>query len=131
MDILETSREDEMLLKGAVRISGKCDSAAAWQLRLTEVPQPRDWLMLWRFLKTPASFKAASLYQSTSEYLRRTNSRTRDPSASALSCMVDVMAEVERKKTRKLLDTAESISIGVDDRKHYRLFRARLAFAED
>ena len=87
--------------------------------------------MVWRSMKSPSSFNAASLYHATSEYLRRTNSRTRDPGASAISSMVQVMASVEQEKVRKLLHMAESISIAFDDRKNLRVFRARLAFRED
>lgn len=45
--------------------------------------------------------------------------------------MVDVMAAVERDRLTELLDRAESISLAVDDRQHYRLLRARLAFREE
>ena len=45
-----------------------------------QVPQPRDWLMVWRSMKSPSSFNAASLYHATSVFFeahKQSNSSSR------------------------------------------------------
>jgi hypothetical protein len=74
-----------------------------------KVPQPRDWLAVWRSMKSPVSFRAASLFHGTAEFLRRTNGRTKDPSAEAMTSMVKVMAESQKDAARQLLMKATQL----------------------
>ncbi|CAJ1449813.1 unnamed protein product [Effrenium voratum] len=91
------------------------------------VPQPRDWLVVCRAIWSPVSFRAASLFHATSEFMRRTNNRIKDPEPRALAAMLSVMAEVERKKCRDLLRASSAVTILMDDRKEWRLIQARVS----
>ena len=55
-----------------------------------KVPQPRDWLMLAQLIWTPLSFKAASKFHASAEFLQRTNGRSKDPGAAALAAMMNL-----------------------------------------
>jgi hypothetical protein len=93
------------------------------------VPQPEDWLRAWRLCRTTTSFAAAEATYSTEHIinpLRKCPTRRR-----AFSNMVVVMAEVLREEKRKMVRRSMSISIGLDDRKDYRLIRFRCDRAAD
>ncbi len=93
------------------------------------VPQPEDWLRAWRLCRTTTSFAAAEATYTTEHVinpLRQCPTRRR-----AFGNMVEVMAEVLREEKRHMVKRSQSISIGFDDRKDYRLIRFRCDRAAD
>ena len=93
------------------------------------VPQPEDWLRVWRLCMTPTSFAAAEAAYATEHAinpLRKCPNRRR-----SLRSMVQVMAEVVRKRKRETVRRSLSISIALDDRKDYRLVRYRCDLSAD
>ena len=93
------------------------------------VPQPEDWLRVWRLCLTPTSFAAAEAAYATEHVInpiRKCPNRRR-----SLRSMVQVMAEVVRKRKRETIQRSLSISIALDDRKDYRLVRFRCDLAAD
>ena len=95
-----------------------------------EVPQPRDWLAVWRSIRSPASFNAAAANHATASFLRRSNNRTKDVSPEAFKSMIGIMARCEKTRIRNYLKQAECISICMDDRGEFRSIHARCAYMD-
>ena len=77
------------------------------------VPPPEHWLRVWRFLKTPTSFRAAQAILGTESFLAhlRTGQATQETQWKAIAKAVGCMAAVIRAATRIVLLAAVSITI--------------------
>ena len=87
------------------------------------VPQPSDWLRVWRSCRTPESFWATENRLSTEHYIQPL--RSGKVSRKQIRALVEVMSEVLRERKRNHLREASSISLSLDDRQDYRLLRFR------
>ena len=86
------------------------------------VPQVGDWLNAWRSCRTPVSFRKAEKFGITANFVH--GGRQQLPvSRKAFRSMVKVMSLVLRRRKRKLLRSARSMSLALDDRGSYRLLR--------
>ena len=88
------------------------------------VPQVADWVRAWRACQTPVSFRAAEENGVTENFIQG-NRQKRRASRKAFAAMVRVMGLTMRARKLRLLKTASSIAIGVDDRGAYRLILFR------
>jgi hypothetical protein len=85
------------------------------------VPQPADWLRVWRSLRTPASYSAAAACGATEHFICALRSRPTDRRAYAQ--VASALAEAVRARKREWLRRAYSITLSVDDRQDYRVIR--------
>ncbi len=85
------------------------------------VPQPSDWLRVWRSMKCPQSWRALEHANQTEHFICST--RGRPVHRKAWSHMAEVLAEACRQQKREHLRAAWSITIMVDDKGGYRLIR--------
>ena len=108
-------------------VLGNADIAAAMSLLQGAVPPPEHWLRVWRFVRTPTSFRGAQAILGTESFLShlRTGADREETSRKAMQKTVCCMAEVVRSRTRAALLAAHSVTIAVDDRGPYRLIRYR------
>jgi len=93
--ILQSSLDDEQLLSGAV-------------------PQPADWLRVWRVCMDPMSWATAAEKGGTEHYIAQIRGRPAKP--RAIQGMVSCMKEALRIRKRKWLDEAKWIFLGFDDK---------------
>ena len=108
-------------------VLGNADITAAMSLLQGAVPPPEHWLRVWRFVRTPTSFRGAQAILGTDAFLShlRIGADRQATSRHAISKTVRCMAEVIRGRTRAALLAAHSVTIAVDDRGPYRLIRYR------
>ena len=85
------------------------------------VPQPADWLRVWRAMKTPTSFHSAASSSQTEHFIR--SMRARPVPRKAFAQMAAVLAESLRCTKRQWLSEASSISLSMDDKADYRVVR--------
>lgn len=85
------------------------------------VPQPEDWLRVWRSMKTPESFRSAEKHSATEHFIRTLRKRHVD--RRAFPQMAQVIAETIRSAKREWLRNSWSITLSADDRKDYRVIR--------
>lgn len=85
------------------------------------VPQPPDWLRVWRSMKTPTSFHSAASNSQTEHFIR--SMRARPVPRKAFAQMAAVLAEALRCTKRKWLSQASSICLSMDDKADYRIVR--------
>ena len=85
------------------------------------VPQLADWLRAFRAARTPASFASVAETLRTEHYIR--GIRARAVQRRALHAQVAIMAEVVRRRQRRWIRDAASITIALDDKGPHRLIR--------
>ena len=105
------------------RVVGNEELAAATSLQQGAVPPPEHWLRVWRFVKSPTSFRAAAAILGTEAFLAhlRTGEERQETERRAISKAVECMAAVLRARARAALEAARSITLAVDDRGPYRV----------
>ena len=86
------------------------------------VPQPADWLRAWRYMKEGASFRRASRFCTTEEYI---HGICPAPSRKVVKALPEVMVEKIREDKRNWLKQAVAVALLVDDRGAYKLVRFR------
>ena len=86
-----------------------------------KVPQESDWLLAWRSVRTPTSFRAAAFWAATENFI--SSRRLRELSRRAFANMIQVMASVCRSKKQLILLESSSITLILDDRRDYRVVR--------
>jgi hypothetical protein len=113
------------------------------ELMRGNVPQPEDWLRVWRACKTPISFSAAEKVMATEDYIASSvqvnksvgssgscgslvpRLRTAKVKRRSMRQLVLIFQEVIRIRKRIILRAARSISLSLDDRAAFRLVRFR------
>ena len=103
------------------------EEVAALPLLRGAVPPPEHWLRVWRFVQSPTSYRSSEAILGTEAFLSHLRTGVEESAASRKSVgkSVACMAEVVRSNTRKVLLAAHSITIALDDRGPYRVFRFR------
>ena len=101
--------------------------SAALSLQQGAVPPPEHWLRVWRFVRTPTSFRGAQAVLGTESFLAhlRTGQDRQRTHHKAIAKTVACMSAVLRARTRAALEAARSITVAVDDRGPYRLISYR------
>ena len=102
-------REDNELLKG-------------------NVPQPPDWMRIWRACRSPTSFRALSQSSSTEEYVLGGRHRME---RRMVANMTAILALAVRRQKQKILRESPAISLSVDDRGPYRVIRYQCCLKSD
>jgi hypothetical protein len=83
------------------------------------VPQPADWLRTWAVSRDPRSWEAAVRGNGTEHYIAPM--RARPVFQKSLKGMCRVMGEALRDKKRDMLQKAEYVSLGFDDKGERKL----------
>ena len=87
------------------------------------VPQPEDWLRLWRWAKGHSSNRTCSQFSLTEDFLTstRTGLDAKCTERRAIGHMRQILAETIREEKRSALREASSISISLDDKRPFTL----------
>ena len=99
---LQANADDDRLLAGAV-------------------PQPEDWLRIWRLVRSHLSWQAAAQHMQTEHFISQM--RERPVQRRALEDMTEIMREVIRIEKRQWIRDCVAICLTFDDRKGYKLVR--------
>ena len=93
------------------------------RLRAGAVPQPEDWVRVWRAIRKTESWSSSAAGTHTDQWISQT--RARVPLPRALMQLTWILQEVVREQHRRDIQTASAISNGLDDRGGYTLVRFR------
>ena len=86
------------------------------KLFLGAVPQPAEWLRVYRLAGTGQVSRAASDLTLTEEFISSCRSDTGPVESRAISSMLRILAEVIREGKRDRLRSARSITFSLDDK---------------
>lgn len=92
------------------------------------VPQPADWLRCWRYTVSPTSFAKASKLSATEDFILAPASRKRPVRDKTFRSMVNIMAEVERQRSRDVLKKSKHATFACDDKGDYRALRVKVSY---
>ena len=108
-------------------VIGDANVAVAVSLLQGAVPPPEHWLRVWRFVRTPTSFRGIQAILDMDGFLShlRTGKDREETHRHAIRKSIGCMAEVIKIRAREVLLAAHSVTIAVDDRGPYRLIRYR------
>ena len=85
------------------------------------VPEPGDWLLAWRAVMNPQSFRSTEAFAQTNHYIQMRDDRAL--LRRTFANMVTVMATVVRRQKYHELSKATTCSLILDDRSEFRLLR--------
>lgn len=92
------------------------------------VPQPADWLRVWRYTKSFESCRKSESFTLTEEFIASSRKEVKPLHHKAIRNMQDILADTVRGRKREDLWHAKAISLQLDDKAPYRaiLYKASL-----